>query len=174
MSIKKENKGKYLVFIATVIIFLLVSAIASAQKGKQTDNGIYNYENQIQSESYGSFGDSLRMFVSLLVVLALIIGSVFLLKKLPIYKSNNKTKQSVSLIYNHSLGNKRSVCVLKFANEILLLGLTSTNISLLSKMDINEFYSSETLIDLDSQKSLNDNQSFIGHLKKIINKSQYE
>ncbi|HGJ66232.1 TPA: hypothetical protein ENS27_12775 [bacterium] len=171
MSIKKENKGKYLVFIAIVIIFLSVSTVVSAQKEKQTDNVLYNYEGQNKSESYGSFGDSLRMFASLLVVLALIIGSVFLLKKLPIYKSNNKTKQSVSLIYNHSLGNKRSVCVLKFANEILLLGLTSTNISLLSKMDINEFYSSETLIDLDSQKSLNDNQSFIDHLKKIINKS---
>jgi len=171
MNIKKRNKRKYLVFIATMIIFLSVSAIISAQQKKQTDNELYNYENQLQSESYGSFGDSLRMFVSLLIVLALIIGSVFLLKKLPIYKSNNKTKQSVSLIYNHSLGNKRSVCVLKFANEILLLGLTSTNISLLSKMNAEEFYSSESLNDLDNQKSIDDNQSFVEHLKKIINKS---
>ena len=176
MIIKSNQKKviittKYQVVLLVIVICLLASTVASAQQKNQNDNSIYNHEDKTQPTGYESFNDGLRMFVSLLVVLALIVGSVFLLKKLPIYRNLTRgAKQPVSLVHNLSLGHRRSVCVLKVADEILLLGLTSTNISLLSKMNADEFYSSESLQNLDDQKPLENNQSFLDQLKKMINK----
>ena len=166
-----ESKWKFVLLFA--LMGLLTSNVASALSQKD-QNGvlIYDDENKTQLTSHETFNDGLRMFASLLVVLALIVGFIFLLKKMPIYKNlMRNAKQPISVVHNFSLGHRRSVCVLKVADEMLILGLTNTNISILSKMNVDEYYSSEFFedVDPDNQNSLG-NQNFFNQLKKLINK----
>lgn len=168
------KKIHWLILI-TMLLFASTTAFCNDPK-TQDNNSIYGYEKN-QTTDYNTFNDGLKMIVSLLIVLALIVGSVFLLKKIPIYKNIMKgTRQPISVISNFSLGHKRSVCVLKVANEVLILGLTNTNISILSKMNTDEYYSSDTLKKGDSENVgnsnlPNENQNFFDLLKKAIGKN---
>ncbi len=84
----------------------------------------------------------IRMIASLLAVLSLIAGGVFLLKKLTPYKDMiSNMEHSISILSRVSLGQRRSICLVKVADEILVIGLTNTNISILSKIDADEYYS---------------------------------
>lgn len=82
------------------------------------------------------------MISSLLAVLALIAGGVFLLKKLTPYKGIvSNMEHSISILSRASLGQRRSICLVRIADEILVLGLTNTNVSVLSKIKADEYYS---------------------------------
>ncbi len=87
-------------------------------------------------------GAGVRMAVSLLLVLALIVGSVFFLKKITPYKGIiSGAKNPVSVLSRIPLGQKQSLCLVRIADEILVIGLTGTTMSLLSKMKAEEYYS---------------------------------
>ncbi len=130
-------------------------------------------DNEITNPSYSNFGDSIRMIASLLFVLALIIGGVFLLKKVPLYKRFMlNSKKPVSVITNVSLGHKRSICIVKVANEMLILGLTGTNISLLSKMSADEFLSYMNVNVTENYNPDDIKTSFLDQLKKLIGSKQ--
>ena len=82
----------------------------------------------------------IRMIASLLVVLALIAAGVFLLKKMMPYRGlAANEKYPIRVLSRVSLGQKRSICLVRIADEILVVGLTNTNISLLSKIDADEY-----------------------------------
>ena len=108
----------------------------------------------------------MRMISSLLAVLALIAGGVFLLKKLTPYKGmTSNTERSISILSRASLGQRRSICLVKIADEILVLGLTNTNISVLSRLDADEYYSRNEK-DL-SETASGQKQSFRRVLEKM-------
>ena len=77
-----------------------------------------------------------RIGLSLLVIVAFIYGMVLLLRKLSGNKlggsSRNKT---VHLIEQTYLAPKKSVCLLKLADRAVLVGVTETQISMLTEME---------------------------------------
>ena len=106
----------------------------------------YGLIDQSQSE-LSDIGDQdgmdagIRMVVSLLVVLAVIMGGVFLLKKVTPFRGiASDPKRPVLVLSKLPLGQRKSVCLVKIADEILIIGMTNTNISLLSKMSIDDYY----------------------------------
>jgi len=168
MDKRKLMKSKYQIIMA--IILIAISNLPSFGAELTAQNGT---ENEIINPSYSGFGDSVRMITSLLFVLALIIGGVFLLKKLPLYKRLMLgSKNPVSVVTSVSLGHRRSVCVVKVANEMLILGLTNTNISLLSKMNADEFLSYMNANIVESYNSDKNKTSFLEQLKKFIGNKQ--
>lgn len=81
----------------------------------------------------------IRAIASLAVVLALILGGAYLFKK---YGQNSallgKIKRNgkmIEVIATQSLGPKRSIAVVKVAGRILVLGVASESISLISEID---------------------------------------
>jgi len=83
----------------------------------------------------------IRMIVSLLLVLALIVAGVFLLRKMTPYKRlMSNAKHPMSVLSRISLGQKKSICLVKVAGEILVIGLTNTNMSILSKINADDLY----------------------------------
>lgn len=84
---------------------------------------------------------AMRMVISLFAVLAFIAVGVFLLKKLTPYRGlTANAKNSVQVLSRVPLGQKSSICLVKIADEILVVGLTNTNMSLLSKMNADDYY----------------------------------
>lgn len=160
---------KYLLGSFSLYIFVcLFVFFANAQSNIYLD---YNQENidNIQKDNYSNFDALLRMIVSLLIVLSLIVGGVFLLKKLRIYKLlAPDAKSPVSVISNIPLGSKRSLCLVKVANEVLIIGMTSTNISLLSKISADDYYSAcKSDID-DELSSIYRKRDFPSILKSVM------
>jgi len=114
-------------------LFCLISV--NSAKAQQDQSDIYT-ENDIPGIS------GIRMVASLLAVLALIVGGVFLLKKLTPYGGvSASAEHPISFLSRVSLGQKKSICLIKIADEILVVGLTNANISVLSKMNADEYYS---------------------------------
>lgn len=151
-----------------IFIFLLPVVFADAQSSINSDYSEENIDN-IQKDNYSNFNALLRMTVSLLVVLSLIVASVFLLKKLRIYKLlTPNAKNPISIISNISLGNRRSLCLIKVANEILIIGMTNTNISLLSKINADDYYSAMIQNTNDSDTLLDNKRDFPSILRNVI------
>ena len=151
-----------ILFFAACILCLSCVATAHGTQDMEKDALRCGSLLNEQGAEYGDSGAGLRMVVSLLVVLALIIGSVFLLKRLT---PHNKGHQ-VSVLSKISLGAKKSICLVKIADEILIIGVTNTNMSLLSKMSAEEYYSDE------AEASAMKKRSFSELLKKFHEKLQ--
>ena len=89
-------------------------------------------------------GATVRMIASLLGIMSLIAGGVFLLKKFSPYRGlGSGGKYQMTVMSKVSLGPKRYICLVKISDEILVIGITNTNISLLSKMRADEYLAEE-------------------------------
>lgn len=107
------------------------------------------HQDQSEPQTLGLEDSSLdtsgiRMIVSLLVVLALIASGVFLLKKIMPYRGLAANgNHPIQILSRVPLGQKRSICLVRIADEVLVVGLTNTNISLLSKMNADDYYDAQ-------------------------------
>jgi len=155
----------YLTFMG-ILLFSDVTVYAENQNIGVNDN--------TYTQNYDGFGDTIRLLASLLFVLALIIGGVYLLKKIPFYKRFvNGVKRPISIISSISLGHKRSISVVRIADEVLIIGLTNTNVALLSKMKADEYYSTEDIITQNEEIPEND-KGFLEQLKKAIQNRRFK
>ena len=109
------------------------------------------YGNQSEQPSFdmrtdGTDTNGIRMFASLLLVLALISIGVFFLKKITPYRGLPAgAKHPIQILSRVSLGQRRSICLIRIADEILVIGLTNANVSLLSKMNANKYFSDQDM-----------------------------
>jgi len=84
---------------------------------------------------------AMRMVISLFLVLAFIAAGVFLMKKLTPYRGlAANARNSIQVLSRVPLGQKTSICLVRIADEVLVVGLTNTNMSLLSKMSADDYY----------------------------------
>ena len=117
-----------------------------SQEGSFISSKKYEADRQLSehtvSESEPSIlGAAVRMTVSLLMVLALIAFGVFLLKKITPYKGfASNVKNPILVLSKIPLGQKKSICLVKIADEILVIGMTNSNMSLLSKLNAEDYY----------------------------------
>ena len=77
-----------------------------------------------------------KIGLSLLLVIVVIYGTVFLMRKL----SGNRlagagSKKSVQLIEQTYLAPKKSICLVKLADRAVLLGMTDTQINFLTEIE---------------------------------------
>lgn len=80
-----------------------------------------------------------RIGVSLLIIIVIIYGTVFLLKKLSGHRIGGGVRiKSVTVIEQTYIAPKKSVCLLKIADRAVLVGITDTNISMLTECNWDE------------------------------------
>jgi flagellar biosynthetic protein FliO len=74
-----------------------------------------------------------RLGLSLLAIVVIIYATVFLMKKL----SGNKIGRgrTIQIIEQTYLAPKKSVCLLKLADRVVLVGITENNINMLTELD---------------------------------------
>jgi flagellar protein FliO/FliZ len=76
--------------------------------------------------------DAMSMIISLLMVLALIIASAWILKK---FNFANKSVSGMQIISSLPLGHKEKLVVVQVAQEQLLLGVSGQQINLIKVLD---------------------------------------
>jgi flagellar biosynthetic protein FliO len=134
------------------LLYLALNARCSDQtQDLRQENGSPNLESQTltgraselddEASDGGMLDAGIRMTVSLLMVLAIIAAGVFILKKVSPYRGLAASSGSpISVISKIPLGQKKSICLVRVADEILVIGLTSANVSLLTKMNAEDYY----------------------------------
>ncbi len=85
---------------------------------------------------YGLTGAALKMIGVLAVILGLLIGGLYLLRRfLPGTSKMGWMSGQVRLVGQFPIGPKKLLALVKVADQVLLLGVTEHNISFLTRID---------------------------------------
>jgi|GEM_PF-3137859 len=76
-----------------------------------------------------------RVIISLLVIVTLIYLSVFLMRRLSGGRIHSGREKTVQVLEQTYIAPKKSVCLLKLADRLVLIGVSDAGISLLTEID---------------------------------------
>ncbi len=110
-----------------------------------------------------------RIVSTLLIVIALIIATVFVLrKKYGINTSLGRGKKRIQIIEHISLGVKKSIVLVKAPGKHLLIGATNDKIGLISEIANEDVADNDKIIsnDADSKGESISNSDFLSLMKK--------
>ncbi len=110
-----------------------------------------------------------RIASTLLIVLALIIATVFVLRKKYGIKTNlGRGKKRIQIIEHVSLGVKKSIVLVKAPGKHLLIGATNDKIGLISEIANEDVAETDKIIsdDVDSKGKSISNSDFLSLMKK--------
>jgi flagellar biosynthetic protein FliO len=110
-----------------------------------------------------------RIVSTLFIVIALIIATVFVLrKKYGIKTSLGRGKKRIQIIEHISLGVKKSIVLVKAPGKHLLIGATNDKIGLISEIANEDVADNDEIIsdDADSKGESVSNSDFLSLMKK--------
>jgi flagellar protein FliO/FliZ len=161
-KISKKAKGTILL----IIFMFLFSGAYFLLFGKQYQDG-----SVAQSDSSPSFLVLLFKTILLLgFIIVLIYGILYLLKRFVYQKNFGKSSKSIEMLEFSPLIGKKSLCVVKVVDRILVLGVSESGINKLSEIDDVEVQK-KWLSSLNPQSVKKSGnfaeylQNFIGHNK---------
>jgi len=95
-----------------------------------------------------------RIVFSLLIIVAIIYASVFLLKKLSGNRLGSGTRgKTIRVIEQTYLAPKKSVCLLKLADRAVLIGITDNTINMLTEISLDDL--PEDITEAVTKQNLN-------------------
>ncbi len=163
----KTYSKTILIFVLVLMCFMLPFIIQQGgifADGKGTDwlNG-----ESTEGSSFDGFKGYTKVVSTLLIVVALIIGTVYILKRKFGIQANVGRKNKLIQIMDHApMGVKKSVFLIKVPGKHLLLGVTNDNIGLITEV------ASEDMNDgIDS--SVN-KKEFLSLIKKTISERKQQ
>lgn len=77
----------------------------------------------------------IRLFLSLVLIIGLIYLSLFLLKKSSLGLKKNRAGNSIQVLERCYISPKKGIFIVKVGSKLLALGVTETQINLLSELD---------------------------------------
>ncbi|PKN33637.1 MAG: flagellar biosynthetic protein FliO [Deltaproteobacteria bacterium HGW-Deltaproteobacteria-19] len=84
---------------------------------------------------FSFFSALLKMLFALAIVLGLLIGSVYFLKKFMAPAGGGDEGQAIRILATRSLGPKSSILVVDILGKVVALGVTGAQISVLTDLD---------------------------------------
>ncbi len=166
MTNKKYLKS-ILIFVPVLVCFSLTfiiqqGDILAGDKGAGWLNG-----DSAEGSSLGGFDGYTRVISTLLIVVALIIGTVYVLKKKYGVQANiGRNKKLIQIIDHASMGVKKSVFLVKVPGKHLLLGVTNDKIGLISEIANED-------MDDGNDSSVN-KKEFLNLIKKSISERKHQ
>jgi len=132
--------GKANCFQAVILfLFILLLGIGSPCLGQESsEEKNWEYKEPDAPPPPNLFWISLRMIFALFFVVALIFLLVFILKKINPRRGVIDDQRPIQLLFQEQLGQKRSICLVKVFDKVLVLGVTNTQISYLSTLENDE------------------------------------
>ncbi len=107
----------------------------------QTRNKFNQFENNIEPAGVAPtiFTSSIRVVAAFLIVLSLMLITYYFVKKY-LLKDGSLLgmEKQVKVISTNYLGSKKNITLVEIAGEVLVLGVTATNITMLTKIQNKE------------------------------------
>jgi len=100
-----------------------------------------------------------KTFVSLLIVLALIVGVTYLFKRFCLNSNRKSMPTGVEILARSSMNPKQSLCLVQLGNRLVLLGQSPSNISSLQTIDDPDEIA-QILGQLEQKKTLSITNTF--------------
>jgi flagellar biosynthetic protein FliO len=157
-----------LVFLTFSLLINFTQSSSYSQQLAEQNDGVKSkeeyltYEGANISQMPNMFSASLRMITVLLVLLALFLSFIFFLKRFQ-QRKGLQHQGPISVLFRLPLGAKESICLVDVMGEILVLGVTSAQVSFLFKVE-----------DADARESLTESQTYSGHQFQHHLKSEQE
>lgn len=155
----KSNKLAIIVLLLFICLFSveIENKVFAAEEGKDWfTNGSNNKTSPINFDGYT------KMASTLLIVLALMIGTVYVIKRKYGIKTNiGRGRKRLHVIDHISLGVKKTVFLVKVPGKHLLIGATNERIELITEIANEDIGDNEAIAD----ESLNKND-FLSLIKK--------
>jgi flagellar biosynthetic protein FliO len=163
--LKTTIKIVVLILLFISLSFVRVQSTSFADE-KSTEWFVNNSPKNISS---GKLEGYTRIVSTLLIVLALIIVTAFVLRKKYGLKTNlGKGKKCIQIIEHISLGVKKSLILVKVPGKHLLIGATNDKIGLISEIANEDVNDTGEIIsdDSDSKGDGISNKEFLNLMKK--------
>ncbi len=127
-----------LVLMCFVLTFIILQGnVFAVDKAAGWLNG-----DSTDDSSFGGFDGYTRVISTLLIVVALIIGTVYILKKKYGVQANiGRNKKLIQIIDHAPMGVKKTIFLVKVPGKHLLLGVTNDKIGLITEVaneDMND------------------------------------
>ena len=131
----KNNLKSVLVFTFVLICFVLtVTVLQGDIFADAKGSGLFN-EDSNKDSVFGGYEGYTRTISTLLIVIALIIGTVYVLKKKYGVSTNlGRSRKLIQVVDHAPMGVKKSVFLVKVPGKHVLLGVTNDNIGLITEI----------------------------------------
>ena len=91
------------------------------------------------SLTYSTF----KVFAVLIFIIAIILFIAYLLRKVNFTGSRVMGKENFDIVSRFPLGERKFLFLVRVGNELILLGVTSQNISFIKNVDKESFFNNE-------------------------------
>jgi len=109
----------------------------------------------------------IRLFLSLVLIIGLIYLSLFLLKKSSFGLKKNRTGDLIQVLEKCYISPKKGIFIVKIGSKFLALGVTETQINLLSELDSSPESKSDLKDKVVSEKEIR--ATFLQKIKGKLN-----
>jgi flagellar protein FliO/FliZ len=142
---ERRMRGKYNIWPILLILFMALGSFSRAEDETGTQamppaTVSQGFETDEQPAEIPSLTESVlpslsRIAISLVIIIGIIYLTVFLLRKLSGNRLGGKKGTTIQIVEQAYLAPKKSVCLLKLADRAVLVGITDTNINLLTELE---------------------------------------
>ena len=155
-------------FLPILIALFLVTPELGCEAAGTEGGYLAGYDTEVTPKPAAvSWWSTLAYLVSLVAVFALVVGLAYFTAKFVGSRFNAKSSGGGRVLENLPLGSNRSVCVIKIAGRVFLLGVTENNITLLS-----EITDDETIENLQENAPENIFSKDFGTFSQLVQKIQ--
>jgi len=109
----------------------------------------------------------LRLFVSLVLIIGLIYLSLYLLKKSSLGLKKNRAGDLVQVLERSYISPKKGIFIVKIGSRVVALGVTETQINLLSEVNVDQDSKTDSLDKVVSEKE--SRTTFLQKIKGKLN-----
>lgn len=109
----------------------------------------------------------IRLFLSLALIIGLIYLSLFLLKKSSLGLKKNHTGDLIQILERCYISPKKGIFIVKVGSRLLALGVTETQINLLSEINLNPDSKTDLEDKVTSEKEIR--TTFLQKIKGKLN-----
>ncbi|MBT5305379.1 MAG: FliO/MopB family protein [Candidatus Scalindua sp.] len=157
---KKICLKPVLIISLLLICFVLTVAVSQGDLFAEEKGTGWFKDDSAKSSSFNGYEGYTRVISTLLLVVALAIGTVFMLrKKYGVKTKIGRGKKFIQIVDHASMGVKKSVFMIKVPGKHLLLGVTNDRIELITEIENR---------DIADGKEIVDKNDFLNLVKKSI------
>jgi flagellar biosynthetic protein FliO len=162
------NSLLFLAF-ALICLTLAVSVMPGDIFADVKGSGLFNSDSN-EDSIFGGYKGYTKTISTLLIVIALIIGTVYVLKKKYGVSANlGRSRKMIQIVDQTPMGVKKSLFLVKVPGKHLILGVTNDNIGLITEIENEEIAKKDIAIGGGSTGADSVNKKeFIDIIKKSI------
>jgi flagellar biogenesis protein FliO len=160
------------IILSDTLPMMLISSVPSSLLANMTETntsageslGLFSYTEPLtQNKENSIFPTLLRVILSLLLIVGVIYLLVFLFKKSILQKRVAGKNNMLNILDRSYIDAKRFICLAEVAGRIIVLGVTDSQIQLLS--EINDEQMVRFIKEQNLQKNIKPGSSFIDYLQ---------